>query len=403
VLKLKYVSSTTKRMADGSSVVFYYYRRPKQPSVALGSDPIVARERHRILEMQYAAASTAAVRQAGTVGELIQTYYASSEWMKTSDATKALWRISFRDLESNFGNFPPAAITRKVAHALKEKLIKSRRGPSAIRNRIVPYRRLWNWATKQAGHLSGENPWTTLGSFGEPIKQRPGRLWEDEHVNAFLSASRRVKIGGNPQFTDPNEEKVISTPDYMRLALLLGLTTTQRLGDVLTLTGRNLSERDGHFWLTLRQSKTGAEVSFPLLSIAEAEMRAQGVEPGDDSFLIKTKNGLPFDTRSFAKRFRVWTTAAKLKHTYKDLRSSGMVWLSRAGADATQIVSISGHAIGATQKILDTYIKRNEKSAEIAVGLLEAAIQRDAEARVLPAKPHPMKGPSRKKAKQSRA
>jgi len=390
-------------MADGSSVVFYYYRRPKQPSVALGSDSIVARERHRILEMQYAAASTAAVRQAGTVGELIQTYYASSEWMKTSDATKALWRISFRDLEVNFGNFPPAAITRKVAHALKEKLIKLKRGPSAIRNRIVPYRRLWNWAIQQAGHLSGENPWTTLGSFGEPIRPRPGRLWEIEHVNAFLSATRRVKVGGNPQFTNPNEEVVISTPDSMRLALLLGLTTTQRLGDVLSLTGRNLSERNGLLWLTLQQSKTSAELSFPLLSIAEAELRAQGIKPGDDRFLIRTKGGLPFDTRSFAKRFKVWTTAAKLPHTYKDLRSSGMVWLSRSGSEASEIVSISGHAIGSSQKILDVYIKKNEKSAENAVGKLEAAIRQGVEVRAVPTKQRPMKEPSRKKAKQSRA
>ena len=128
----------------------------------------------------------------------------------------------------------------------------------------------------------------------------------------------------------------------LRLALLLGLASTQRLGDVLALTGRNVVERNGRYWLSLKQSKTGAEVSFPILSIAEHELRAQKIEPGDSRYLIRSKNGLQFDTRAFAKRFRVWTSAANLPQTFKDLRSSGMIWLSRAGADATQIVQTSG-------------------------------------------------------------
>jgi integrase len=402
-MKLRYVAYSVKTASDGSRVKYYYYRRPNQPAVALGSDPQTVRERHRILEMQYAAAATVSVRQAGTVGELIGAFYASSDWSKMSASTKELWRLSFRDLEDKFGDFPPAAITKKVAHALKEKFIKAGRGPGAVRNRLVAYRRLWSWAISEAGIFAGENPWQRPGFLGEAKATRPGRLWEPEHVDAFLNAKRSVKIGGNPKFVDPNLETDVTPPPALRLALLLGLATTQRLGDVLTLTGRNIVERDGRFWLSLKQSKTGAEVSFPILSLAERELRTQKIEPGDERFLVRSKNGLPFDTRSFAKRFRVWTAAAGLPHTFKDLRSSGMVWLSRAGADATQIVSLSGHSIQATQKILDIYIKRNEKSAAIAVGMLESAIARAAPAPVSPASSRPQSAPTTQTARRPRA
>jgi integrase len=339
--------------------------------------------------MQYAAAATVAVRQAGTVGELVMRFYESSAWADLSASTQALWRLAFKTLEDRFGDFPPAAITKKVTHAFKEKMVKSGDGPGTIRNRVAAWRRLWNWSISEAAIFAGENPWIKIGSLGKSKHTRPGRIWEPENVDTFLNARRSVKIGGNPALTDPNAETEVATPPPLRLALLLGLASTQRLGDVLRLTGRNIVARNGRYWLSLKQSKTGAEVSFPILSIAEREIRAQKIEPGDSRYLIRSKNGLPFDTRGFAKRFRLWTAAANLPHTFKDLRSSGMVWLSRAGADATQIVSLSGHSIDATQRILDVYIKRNEKSAQIAVDLLERAIRPTAEALAPPATPSP--------------
>ena len=316
-------------------------------------------------------------------------FYESSAWADLSASTQALWRLAFKTLEDRFGDFPPAAITKKVTHAFKEKMVKAGDGPATIRNRVAAWRRLWSWATQEAGIFACENPWIKIGSLGKSKHPRPGRIWEPEHVDAFLNAHRSVKIGGNPALTDPNAETEVETPPPLRLALLLGLASTQRLGDVLRLTGRNIVARNGRYWLSLTQSKTGAEVSFPILSIAEREIRAQKIEPGDSRYLIRSKNGLPFDTRGFAKRFRLWTAAANLPHKFKDLRSSGMVWLSRAGADATQIVSLSGHSIDATQSILDVYIKRNEKSAQIAVDLLERAIRPTAEALAPPATPSP--------------
>ncbi|MCA3267584.1 MAG: tyrosine-type recombinase/integrase [Azospirillum sp.] len=388
-MKLRYVAYSIKKASDGSRVKYYYYRRPNQPPIALGADPQTVRERHRILEMQYAAAATVAVRQVGTVGELVMRFYESSAWADLSASTQALWRLAFKTLEDRFGDFPPAAITKKVTHAFKEKMVKSGDGPGTIRNRVAAWRRLWNWSISEAAIFAGENPWIKIGSLGKSKHTRPGRIWEPEHVDAFLNARRSVKIGGNPALTDPNAETEATTPPPLRLALLLGLASTQRLGDVLRLTGRNIVARNGRYWLSLKQSKTGTEVSFPILSIAEREIRAQKIEPADSRYLIRSKNGLPFDTRGFAKRFRLWTAAANLPHTFKDLRSSGMVWLSRAGADATQIVSLSGHSIDATQSILDVYIKRNEKSAQIAVDLLERAIRPTAEALAPPATPSP--------------
>ena len=271
-MKLRYVAYSMKTSRDGSRVKYYYYRRPNQLAIALGADPQTVRERHRILEMQYAAAATVAVRQVGTVGELVMRLYESSAWAEMSTNTQALWRLAFRKLEDRFGDFPPAAITRKVAHAFKEKMVKAGDGPATIRNRVAAWRRLWSWAVDEAGICGSENPWIKIGSLGKSKRMRPGRIWEPEHIDAFLNARRSVKIGGNPAFSDPNVETEVTTPPPLRLALLLGLASTQRLGNVLALTGRNVVERNGRYWLSLKQSKTGAEVSFPILSIAEHEL-----------------------------------------------------------------------------------------------------------------------------------
>jgi hypothetical protein len=368
VPRLKYVSRTSSRLADGRTVDRYYYRRPGQPAVSLGSNPVEILELWRTLQAQYAANTKTRARRPGTIGELIQRFYASAEWEILSQSTKDLWRISFRTLEDYFGDFPPGSLSREVANKLKEKLLADGRGPSGTRNRILAYRRLWNWAIDQVGILDGANPWQKPGAFGKSANPRDGRIWEEADINAFLNARRSVNLGGNPKLARARMLEERRVPPGMRMALLLGLATTQRASDVLALTGANLSVNQNRLWMTLRQGKTKKSVSFPLVKIAAQEIKRQGIKPGDATPLVRSLNGEPFaDARAFRKRFKVWTEAAGLKHTFKDLRSSGMVWMAREGATAAQIASVSGHMIDSSQRILDRYIPRNAAAADAAI------------------------------------
>jgi integrase len=48
---------------------------------------------------------------------------------------------------------------------------------------------------------------------------------------------------------------------------------------------------------------------------------------------------------------------------FRDLRRSGMCWLRELRVPVAMIASISGHSIDETQKILDTYMPRDTRSA----------------------------------------
>jgi hypothetical protein len=122
-MKLKYVAYADKKAADGTTVRYFYYRRPGQPSIQLGTDPATVTARWKVLQGQYEAEQRAAVRPAGSLGDLISIFYESAEWRDLAQNTQALWRISFRTLEDKFGDLPPNAIPLHVAQKWKEQLI----------------------------------------------------------------------------------------------------------------------------------------------------------------------------------------------------------------------------------------------------------------------------------------
>ncbi|MFN8725119.1 MAG: hypothetical protein ACK5XB_06200, partial [Rhodospirillales bacterium] len=141
MLKLRYVSKSNWKLADGSTVSYFYYRRPGQRPVKLGSDPLVVAQRWKVLEAQFESAARVAVRQTGSIAELIQILYQSAAWRDLSDRTQYLWRAAYRTLEDKFGDLPPGAIQLHAAQKWKEKLLKQH-GPDGTRNRFFAYRRL---------------------------------------------------------------------------------------------------------------------------------------------------------------------------------------------------------------------------------------------------------------------
>ena len=373
-LKLKYVAYAAKKLADGSTVKHYYYRRPGSRGIALGSDPARVEERWRILQMQFAAAASVNIRAAGTIGDMIAQYFASGAFRALSPRTQALWRSGFQTLEAKFGDFPPDALPVHVVHKWKEKLIE-KHGQDGARNRLVAYRRLFGWA-RTAGLTVAENPFAKLGSFGQKQEPEDPKIWRLDDVRQFLRAKRTVQRGGNPNLGNSDLTDERELPDGIRLGFLLGLFTMQRVSDVLSLTGRHLrKDANGRLWIKLRQRKTKRPVEFPVHKILAQEIARQRITPGEDRFLVRSTNGLPFERNTFYKRFVTWKLAADIDRlTFKDLRSSGMVMLAQAGVPTPQIVSVSGHSIHEAQRVLDRYIVKTKEAAAAAIDTLEASL-----------------------------
>ena len=70
---------------------------------------------------------------------------------------------------------------------------------------------------------------------------------------------------------------------------------------------------------------------------------------------------------NFNDRFRRIAERAGVDLQARDLRRTAMLRMAEAGGTTSQIASVSGHSIEATQRILETYLPRNRDLAEIAV------------------------------------
>ncbi len=372
-MKLKYVSQTPRRSADGSTVTYYFYRRPGTRPISLGSDPSAVVERWRVLEMQFSAAASVGVRMPGTIGDLIAKFYQSDDFKRLAPATQSLWRAAYRALEEKFGEFLPDALPVHVVHKWKEKLVAAR-GRDGARNHFVAFRRLYGYA-RAAGLFVGENPFSKPGTFGAKIESDDPKIWTVADIQKFLSAKRTIQKGGNPNLKNSDQFHDRAPPPGIRLGLLLGFFTMQRLSDVLSLTGRNIfQDENGKLWLRVKQRKTKRPVEFPIHKILADELIKQKIQPGDDRHLVRSMYGLPMDRQSFYKRFRIWAEAAGLNLTFKALRSSGMVLLAELGVPTPQITALSGHSIHEAQRILDHYIVKTRAAARAAVDVMEARL-----------------------------
>jgi hypothetical protein len=154
----------------------------------------------------------------------------------------------------------------------------------------------------------------------------------------------------------------------MRLAVMLGLYTLQREGDLITLPWHAY---DGQRF-ELRQGKTGKLVSARAhleLRSALAEMPKRAV-----TILVNEASGQPYTEGQFRHAFAHDRGKAGVRPAvqFRDLRRTGAVILARRGETLQAIAALGGWSIGRTAKILETYIPLDAEMADRAVARFEA-------------------------------
>lgn len=207
------------------------------------------------------------------------------------------------------------------------------------------------------------------------------------------------------------------------LGIPLGFYTMQRQKDLLETTAFKIGpmtdisafarriladERGRVMGLALEQSKTGARVTIPLHPIARrevaqaiADLRKDGsctnliLYPGEDRACtdhafqrhfrdtvnhavaaLRAKAAEATDRQDHDSARTLEALAERLDGImFRDLRRSGMCWMRDLGTSIAGISSISGHSIDQTQKILDTYMPRDERGAAEAMAMAVAREQ----------------------------
>jgi integrase len=151
----------------------------------------------------------------------------------------------------------------------------------------------------------------------------------------------RVKSDGFHSWSDAEIaqfEKRHPVGSRARLAFALLLYTGQRRSDVVSMGRQHV--RGGV--LSVRQKKTGAELSIPVHPTLQAILDDAS---RDNMTFLTTQFGKPFTSNGFGNWFRDQCNAAGLPQcSAHGLRKAAARWLAEAGCTAHEIASITGHA-----------------------------------------------------------
>ena len=181
-----------------------------------------------------------------------------------------------------------------------------------------------------------------------------------------------------PKQLKARPRKIIWTPEIQRrfiqhatpetlTAFYLGFYTLQRSDDCLLMTW---NQYDGSR-IILDQEKTEELVFVPVHAMLKQHLDKL---PRVSTQILTDPKGKPFTYHRFQKQWKAVIRAAGLEgFQFRDLRRSGMVEMSLAGANTQMVAAVSGHSIHSTQNILDTYIPRYMEMAKEGMRLWENA------------------------------
>lgn len=268
----------------------------------------------------------------GSFSDLIAKYYQTPEFNNLAAITQRTYRNDIERFRSRHGDKSVAGLT--TDHI--EKLIAERADRPAAANRLrKTLKILMAFAVRRRFRV--DNP--TIGVKKLRSRSTGFRTWTEDEIARFYAAHPRGSRA--------------------RLAMDLLLNTAQRRSDITRMGRQHV--RGG--FLTIRQSKTGTEVSIPVMGRFAKVLDA--VKHGHLTYLV-TAHGKPFTDAGFTNWFREIVKEAGLPVGLSPhgLRKAACVRLADAGRSATDIMAISGHRNLAE---VQTYVEAaNRKRAAMA-------------------------------------
>jgi integrase len=287
---------------------------------------------------------------------LIRGYTLSIEFQQNlALSTQSEYRRMLTAAESQFGDMPIAALDdprlRKDFLDWREMVARSS-GKREADHRLSAISAMLTWGVDRGQILA--NP---LRGFKRLYHaDRSEIIWLPEHITAFMRVA----------------------PLEMQRALIIGLHTGQREGDLLRLPW---SAYDGR-WIKLRQGKSrhrGARGPLVEIPCTAALRRMLDNMERKSALIMTTKTGHAFKKRYFIK---LWNDAMKaagldgvqlpgmdapVELHFHDLRGTSVTLLSEAGCTAQQVASITGHSLKTVHRILERYLARTRGLAEQAI------------------------------------
>jgi integrase len=334
-MRVRGLNSRTKRLANGE-VRTYYYAWKGGPALkgAFGSPEFIA--------SYHEAVSAKRSPPQGTLLSVLMGFQASDDFRSLEPRTRSDYVRQIRRIEAEYSNFPLSALMDRRARgafmAWRDRLAVSSRRQADYAWQVLA--RVLSWAENRG--LVPANPCAKGGRLYRG--SRAEKVWTHDDEGRFLRAA----------------------PAHLHLALLLGLWTGQRQGDLLRLTW---AAYDGTH-IRLRQSKTGARVVIPVGAPLKAALDAT---PKRSPRILVNSDGIPWSADGFRSSWRKACAAAGVKGvTLNDLRGTAVTRLALAECSEAEIATLTGHTLRDVRSILDAnYLHRDPALAESAIRKLE--------------------------------
>jgi integrase len=335
--KLKGINRVLKRLADGSTAIYFYHR-------ATG-ERLPGKPGEREFIAAYAAAERRySERHCGTFNQLTHLYSASPQFADLAESTRKEYARMLRKAEERFGSMPRAALDDP---RVKQDFLRWRHSliakPRAADNHLSVISSMLTWAV-EAGELTTNH----LAGFKRAYhSDRADKIWLVEHITAFMAVA----------------------PLEMQRALIMALHTGQRQGDILRMAWGNY---DGGY-ITVRQGKSGFTRQVEIPVTATLRKMLDGIDR-TGTVILTTKTGRPWKARHFKREWAETTAKAGITDLhFHDLRGTAVTMLAEAGCTVPQIAAITGHNLEFVSTILERYLARTRPLADGAITLFQNA------------------------------
>lgn len=333
-----------KRLANGDTVFYHYAWRGGPRMKAAPDSPEFVAEFVRLMRDRPEAPFQ------GCLAEIIREYLKSPVYMTLKDSTKEGYDIAIKAIETEFFAITAKQISETGSRQLflqwRDDIAKTHPRKADLFMSVLK-RILWFGLDRE---MISRHPLEKVEKIDAGTRR--DIIWTDDEIALFKNG--RKGPDGKWQIKPASEPLV--------RAMLLGLWTGQRQGDLLKLTWRAY---DGQS-IALRQSKTGAHVRVKVSK--ELKECLDNVKRGDAVTILTNGQGQPWAT-GFKSSWRKAVERAGIEdRTFHDLRGTFVTLAYRNGASIKEIAEVSGHS----EKDAEGIIRKHYLVSSAAVEKIEA-------------------------------
>jgi integrase len=284
------------------------------------------------------------------MAEIIREYMKSPAYTGLKETTREGYEIAINAIELEFHDMKFADIvavgTRKTFLEWRDDIAKVHPRKADLFMSVLK-RILWFGMDRE---LISRHPLEHVEKISDGTRRDV--IWTDEEIDRFRSGVKN----------EQGEWEIKPASEPLVRAMMLGLWTGQRQGDLLKLTWKAY---DGYS-IALRQSKTGAHVRVKVSD--ELKRYLDNVKRGKSVTILTNSEDKPWAS-GFKSSWRKAVERAKIENrTFHDLRGTFVTLAYRNGSSIKEIAEVTGHS----EKDAEGIIRKHYLVSSAAVEKIEA-------------------------------